>query len=166
MRAARWVVVLAALVAAFVGYRWWNSPDRQIRRVLDDIATRLSHDQPVTGLAAVGALAGLQDDFALDVVIEPGPPAMPLEGRDMLLAAAARLVSATPSLRLDFADAQIAVGADGTSARVACSVTAQLRDTAGRETVDVREMMIEMRIENGRWVVQRATAVNAIEPVS
>lgn len=162
-RALAVVVVLAAIV---FGYRWWNSPRRQINRVLDAIAAGVSHEQPAEGLGAVAAVAGLQQYFTTDVAIEAGGGLPVLVGRDSVLGAAARIRIATPSLALTFVDRQIAIGADGASATVNCTVSATSEDRAGQRNTDARQVVITLRLADGRWLIERAAAVNVLEPVT
>ncbi|MGH9350345.1 MAG: nuclear transport factor 2 family protein [Vicinamibacterales bacterium] len=163
---ARGVLVVVVVAAGVLAYRWWNSPERQIRRTLAAISSRLSHDEPVTGLAAAVAAAGLQELVAREVVIEPGRPFPPLTGRDAVVAAAARLVTATPAARVEVVDLRITIGADGDTARVAGSVVATFHDRAGQRAVEAREVVMTLRRVGGRWVVERAAAVNVVEPVT
>jgi hypothetical protein len=161
-------VGLVALVAAalVVGYQWWHSPERQIRRVLDAVAERLSHDAPATGLAAVSAASGLNAYFSADVTIEPGRPFGTLRGRDTVLAAAAGALSATPFLRIEFEDVSINLGADDRSATVDCTALATLQDRAGQESVDAREVIITMQLVDGRWVITHAQSIEVLEPLT
>jgi hypothetical protein len=41
---ARVAILVVALVAVVAGYRWWNSPERQIKALLSGVASALSHD--------------------------------------------------------------------------------------------------------------------------
>lgn len=164
--AVRLVLVAVVLVAAVVGYRWWTSPERQVRRVLAGVADGLSHDAPASGLGAVAAASALQEYFSPDVTIESMRPTAAINGRDALLATAARLRSTMPSLRVEFVDLQITVGTDQQSGDVNCTAMATLQDRAGQETVDAREVIITMRVVDGRWVITRARAVEVLEPLT
>jgi hypothetical protein len=161
-------VGLAALaaVAFVIGYQWWYSPERQIRRVLDGVAEGLSHDAPHTGLAAASSASGLNTYFSPDVTVEPGRPFGTLHGRDTVLAAAARVLSATPFLRIEFEDVQITLGADDRSATVDCTAMATLQDRAGQESVDAREVIITMQLVDGRWVITHAQSIEVLEPLT
>jgi hypothetical protein len=143
---------------------WWDSPERQIHRVLDAIAARLSHDAPVAELAAAAAATGLQEHLSADVAVEAGAPFPVLAGRDAAIAAAARLIAGTRSLRVEFVDVRATI--TGASADVVCNVTTAVRDRAGQETQDARELNVGMRQMEGRWVVERVKALNVLEPVS
>ena len=162
----RLVAIAAVVIASVVGYRWWSSPERQIRRVLATIAEDLSHDEPVTGLAAVAGAASLQQRFTNDVVIDAGPPFPPIEGRDATIAAAARLRVATPTLSVEFADASVTMDASGAQATVDCTVTATGIDRAGQSNVDGRELTLVLRLVDVQWMVARATAQRVMEPVT
>jgi hypothetical protein len=160
---ARLFLVVAIVAAGIVGYRWWNSPERQIRRVLDAIVERVSHDAPISGLAAVAAANSIQEHFALDTAVEPGEPSRRLVGRGEVASAAARLLMATPTLHLSLEDVETAIGSDETSASVTCRMTAIFQDRAGQATLDLREVTIGMRLAEGRWVIERASA-RRVEP--
>jgi hypothetical protein len=160
-----WVLVTVAAS----GCEWWDSPERRIRRVLEGIADRLSHEAPLTGLAAAAAAAGLQEYLSPDVVIETDAPVLRLTGRDAAVGAAARLVISTPFLRVQFVDVQVTFGGAGQDrdrAEVACNVTVATQDRAGQHTADARELNLSMRQVEDRWVVERVKAVNVLEPVS
>jgi hypothetical protein len=164
--AARIASVIVGIATAAGAYVWWNSPERQIRRVLANVADVMSHDAPVRGLAAAAAAAGLQDSLAADVVIEAGRPFGALRGRDAVVSAAARIFIVTPSMRLEFVDTKVAVAADGRSATIDCSAVATITDRAGQESVDAREVMMTMNRVNGTWVISSAKALDVLEPVS
>jgi hypothetical protein len=163
---ARLGVVALIVAGLVVGYRWWTSPERQIRRVLSGVAEGFSHDAPETGLGAVAAASALQQYFSADVTLESARPAALVKGRDSVLATAARLRSTVPSMRVEFVDVQIAVAADTRSADVDCTAMATVHDRAGQESVDAREVIITMQIVDGRWVITRARAIEVLEPLT
>jgi hypothetical protein len=146
-------------------YLWWSSPEREIRRVLDSVAEALSHDTPTSGLTAVSKVSSLQQYFSSDVTIEAGRPFPTVNGRDAVLAAAARLLSVAPALRVAFEDVQIDVADDEESAAVGCTAIGTQQDRAGQETVDARELRITMRLVDGEWVIAHARAIDVLEPV-
>ena len=161
-------IALAILVVVAVGgaYLWWSSPERQIRRVLSDIAEALSYDAPATALGAASSAASLQPYFAPDVTIEPGEPYGRVKGRDAVLAAAARLRSRAAAFRVEFVDLQVSLAADKRSARIDCTATATVQDGPGQESMDAREIMMTMNTMDGRWVITWARAVDVLEPVT
>lgn len=163
---ARLGVAVVIAAAAFGAYRWWNGPERQITVTLEAIAARLSHDGPVNGLAAAAAAASIQEYLSPDVAIALGRPFAPLTGRDIVVAMAARVLAATPVLRVELVDVEIAMSDDRETANVTCGVTATFTDRAGQQTVDARELKVTLRARQGRWVVERAESVNVMEPVT
>lgn len=167
MTAVRAIAILFLLLGVFGGvYWWWSRPERQIHRVLDALADALSHDMPREGLGAVAAVAGLPQYFAADVVLDPGRPFPVLTGRDAVVAAAARVRGALPVLRLELADRRIEMGADAAQAVVSVAVSARMTDRAGQQSMDAREVKLIMKRIDGRWVIARAEAVAALEPVT
>jgi hypothetical protein len=158
--------VAVTVAAAAAAYFWWYGPERQIRRALASVAEGLSHDAPASGLAAVSAAAALQPFFAVDVTVDPGRPFGAVSGRDAVLAAAARVRSTAPALRVEFVDVRIELAPDNLSASIDCTAMATLHDRAGQESVDAREVMMTMTVQDGRWVITRARAVDILEPLT
>ena len=151
------------MIAASSACGWWNDPERQIRRVLDEIAERLSHDGPVDRLAAAAAVAGLHAYLAPDVVIDPGRHFEPVTGREAAGVAAARLIGSTRALRVEFVDVHIDL--HGPSADVSCSASTVIEDGAAHASRDARELRLVMRLTDGQWVIEQVKAVSALEPV-
>jgi hypothetical protein len=83
----RVAIVAAALAGLAVGYGWWNSPERQIHRMLSEVASVLSHDGVETDLRALAAVAALQTHLRPDVFIDLGRGS-PLQGRQDVMAMA------------------------------------------------------------------------------
>jgi hypothetical protein len=165
-RAVRVAAVAALLAGAAAAWTWWNGAERQIRRTLDGLADGLSHDAPASPLAAVAAVAGMQQYLAEDVVVEAGGRFQAISGRSAVLSAAARVRSAVPAIRVEFVDLRVTVGQEGTSASVEGTASVEITDRAGQRRTDAREVVVEMRTEEGRWVVQRARTVDVLEPVA
>ena len=103
----RAAIVIAALVAVVAGYRWWNSPERQINQLLADVATALSHESAETDLRALTAVASLQTHLATDVSIDMRGNSAPLRGRQEVIATAARVRVSSPMMRVQFFDPEI-----------------------------------------------------------
>jgi SnoaL-like domain len=159
-------LIALVLVGSLLAYRWWTSPERQIRRVLAGVAGGLSHDTPTSALGAAAAASALQSYFAPDVTVELTRPTTVLKGRDHVLATAVRLRAFMPAMRVEFVDQQITVAADNQSADVDCTAMATLQDRAGQESVDAREVIISLRNVDGRWVISHGRAVEVLEPLT
>lgn len=164
-RLFRVVALAAVLLAVSGGWRWWNGPERQIRRLLSEVAAGLGHDGGSRGVADVAAAAALGRHLAVDVLIEPGRPFQAIVGRDAAVAAAAALRAAVPEMRVAFTDVQIGLAPDGVSATVDATVTATIRDRAGAAQVEAREALLTVTRLEGRWIVSQASAVPVLERI-
>src|SRR5512139_1061275 len=87
----RVALVAVALVAVVAGYRWWNSPERQINALLSDVATALSHESAETDLRALTAVASLHTHLTPDVSIQMAEGSTPIRGRQEVIATAGRV---------------------------------------------------------------------------
>jgi SnoaL-like domain len=152
---ARVAIVAVALAATVEGYRWWTSPERQIQRILADVASAMSHESPETDLRALTALAAVQNHLALDVSIDAGPVLGPVSGRQEVLALAARLRASTPMMQVQVFDPEIAL-ADGTAATTRVTLQVTARDAAGEEVASAHVLLIALARVEGHWVVTRA----------
>ena len=148
------LLVLLVAVAAAAGYRWWASPERQVRRILDDTAAALTHAAPDSGLEALTAAAALQPHLAPDITVTPGGDAVPIQGRQEVVAAAARYRAATPMLRVRFYDPVITLG--GEQGQVRATVEVTQRDAAGQDVVAVHAVAASVTRARDRWVVTSA----------
>jgi hypothetical protein len=159
-RVALAVVVLVALVA---GYRWWNNPERHIRRLLSDISSTLSHEQSETDLLTVAKVAALQNYLAPDVSIEMGA-APPLRGRQDAISMAARLRASSSQMRVQFFDPEIQLSGDASgTTRVTVQVTTT--DRGGQEVASAHVVMMTFVRADGRWVVASARILPGDTPL-
>jgi len=108
----RAAIVVAALVAVVAGYRWWDSPERQVNRLLADVATALSHESAETDLRALTAVASLQTHLTADVSIDVNGNSLPIRGRQEVIATATRVRASSPMMRVQFFDPETAISAD------------------------------------------------------
>lgn len=167
MKSARGLVVGAVLIAAAAGgWIWWNSPERQVRRMLAEVAESLSYETPQTPLAAAAGAARLQPLLAEEVVVDAGRPFAPLNGRESVLGAAVRVRAAVSAMRVEFVDVEITLADGGAAATVNSTVTATLTDPAGQQTTDAREVIMDLAAVDGRWTIRRIQAVRVVEPIT
>jgi len=164
-RLVRVTAVVAILLAAVAGWRWWNGSERHIRLLLDEIAEASSRGDEQPGLAGLAAGAALARLLAADVVIEPEAPYQALVGRDAALAAAAALRAAVPGMRVAFTDVRIGFAPDRRSATVSATARLIIPERAGPERVEAREVLLSVTTAEGRWVVSRARAVPVFERI-
>ena len=159
----RRLVLLAVLMPAFYFGWQWLFPDHEteIRALLARIEDGIENedDQGAQGLARVAAL---QNDFAVDATVEAGPPFQRLNGRQAIVAAAARVRVAVRNLDVEFTDVEITIAANGESA--SAFLTAEARfDEAGGRAIDARELEIAFSRTDRRWVVSSVVVVQALK---
>jgi hypothetical protein len=164
--------VLAVIGIALVWLAWtrlFPSDEAQIQAVLARIAASLDNrgaesDQGRTGpgVAGLGRLAALQNEFAADVSVDAGPPFDRLQGRQAVVSAAARVHMAVRNLTLSFPDVSITVANDRQTANAAVTARAEFDGREGR-AVDARELTLQFSRHDGRWLIASVTMVQALE---
>ena len=152
---ARAAVAIAVLAAIFAAYQWWNSPERQIARILTAVDAALTHEEPGTGLDALTAVAELQQYLAPDVSIETGGPSGPITGRQDAVSVAARIRAGSPMMRIQWFDTEIAFEGE-TRAEVRSTAQVTMADASGQEVVDVHQVEARVEKQDGVWVVTAA----------
>ena len=150
----RVAILVAALVVVVAGYRWWNSPERQVNRLLSDVATALSHESADTDLRALTAVASLQAHLAPDVSIDMGG-SPPIRGRQDVIATAARVRASSPMMRVQFFDPDITISGDASgTTRVTVQVTT--RDAGGQEVAAAYTVSMNLVLAEGHWQIASA----------
>jgi len=152
---ARVAIVIAALVAVVAGYRWWNSPERQINRLLSDVATALSHESAETDLRALAAVASLQSHLTPDVSIDLGGRSTPIRGRQEVIATATRVRASSPMMRVQFFDPEISVSGDA-SGTTRLTVQVTTHDSSGQEVAAAYTVAMNLIFADGRWQIASA----------
>lgn len=162
----RLLAILVLIPALYFGWQWWfPSDEAQITALLDHIAESVAgpEDGDSGGpLGAVARAAALQEDFAVDAVIEAGAPFQRLTGRQAIVAAAARVSVAVPNLEVSFPDVDIAVAEDRQTATAVVTAEARFNE-AGRRVMDARELEMTFSRLDGRWVISRVTLIQPLE---
>ena len=70
----RVLLLVALLAACFLGYGYWASDERQIRRLLDDVADAVSQAEGEGGVAGLAEITSLNSYLTTDVTIEATLP--------------------------------------------------------------------------------------------
>jgi MFS family permease len=148
-------IVVAAIVAVVAGYRWWNSPERQINQLLADVATALSHENAETDLRALTAVASLQTHLTTDVSIDMGGNSSPIRGRQEVIATAARVRVSSPMMRVQFFDPAIAISGDS-SGTTTVTVQVTTRDAGGQDVAAAYMVSMNLVLADGRWQIASA----------
>src|SRR5688500_7518974 len=149
---ARYILVVLALIAALMTYRWWNSPERQIGRILTVVAAAFNHDRPDTSLEALSAVAALQQHLAVDITINKDAASGGVAGRQEAIAVAARLRAGTPMMYVQFFDTEIAMQGDS-SAAVRATAQVTTRNQSDEDVVDVHQVSAVVQKRSNQWVV-------------
>lgn len=161
-----WIgAIVVALVAAFGVYQVRNTPERQIRSVLDEVAGAMTHEKPESGLMAAAAATSLQAYLAPRITVDTGRPLGVLTGSQDVAAAAARLRVVTEMMRVEFVDVEVSV-TGGTSATVHATVKITTQRGSDGEVVDARELIASFTQLQGRWVVDSVQQLPVLEPVT
>lgn len=163
----RIIVIVVLLAAAWFGWRYFFPTDEaRIRRGLERIADAVGMDGGEGEVARIARAASMRNELDPDIVVEAGPPFSRMTGRDIVVAAVARLNSSVPDLDVQVRDVQVAVAPDRTTASGSVTVEARFRDERGERVTDARELDLTFRRRDGDWVVSTVTLVRALTPVT
>ena len=110
----RVLLLLALRAACFLGYRYWASDQRQIRRLLDDVADAVSQAEGEGGVAGLAEITSLNGYLTTDVSIEATLPtrAAGIRGVSEVVSTVGRFRAVFPVLTLSFEGATIAIDSD------------------------------------------------------
>jgi hypothetical protein len=157
------LVVVATLAAAgLCGWRAWSpGPEKAIRQRLGELARTASFG-PNEGLLArklnCDKLAGFFADDA-EVRVELDNVVENLKGREKLRDAALGARSAVGSLKLDFRDVNVALGADRQSAEVDLTAMGKV---PGEPDPEVCEFKLLLKRIGGDWMIRRVETVKTL----
>lgn len=152
-------VAIGLVALAVGGYAFWpGSDERQIKRALASLAADFN-ETASDGLGAVARAAQLGSYFSEDVVVDLGTAQ--IEGRDKLIAVAARLQPRTAAFRVTLDDVGVEPSGTEGQADVTLTVSFINRSTVADEpSTNPREFVLRMIKGGGRWRIARATAVD------
>lgn len=166
MTAARALLAAALLALCFLGYRYWASDERQIRRLLDNVADAVSQAEGESGVTGLAEVASLNTYLTADVTIEATLPtrAAAVRGSQDVVSTVGRFRAVFPVVGLSFEDVTVSIGS-GSAATVQAIARTDLRDKEGARDSGVWQVTLSLEQRDGRWVIARATA-EPIEPDS
>ena len=155
----RVLLLLALLAACVLGYRYWASDERQIRRLLDDVADAVSQAEGEGGVAGLAEITRLNSYLTTDVTIETTLPtsAAAIRGASEVVSTVGRFRAVFPVLTLSFEDAMIAIDSDSAATAQAIARTVR-QDRDGASEAEVWRVVLSLERRDGRWVIARATA--------
>ncbi len=157
------LVGVAAIAAAGLwGWRaWFPSPEKAIRQRLGELARTASFGRNEGALARMlncDKLAGFFADDA-EVKLELGNHVEKLSGREKLRDAAMSARLAFASLKVDFHDMNIVVGADRQSAEVDLTAVGKV---PGEQDPQVCELKFLLKRIGGDWMIRRVETVKTL----
>jgi hypothetical protein len=162
---ARALLVLALLAACVVGYRYWASDERQIRRLLDDVADGVSQAEGEAGVAGLAEVASLNTYLTADVTVEATLPtrAAAIRGSQDIVSTVGRFRATFPVVTLSFEDITIAIDSDS-AATARAIARSDIRDKDGVRDDGIWQVVLMLERLDGRWVISHAAAEPATDP--
>jgi hypothetical protein len=158
------VVLLAALAA--LGIWLWTiffpSPEKIIRRQLNEVAKRVSFTADEGTLARLADAQSLAGYFATNVEVNINTRETDRQsfvGRDQITQAALAARSAVGSLNVKFLDVDVTVAPDKQSATADLTVDANV---AGQPEAIVQEVKITLQKIAGQWLITRVATVRIL----
>jgi hypothetical protein len=150
---------LTLLAACALGYLYWASDERQIRRLLEGVADAVSQAEGEAGVAGLAEVAGLNAFLAPDVTIEATLPtrAAAIRGAQDAVSTVGRFRAVFPVVLLSFEDVTISIDSDS-AATVQAIARTELRDKEGEREGEVWRVEMTVVQRDGSWVIARATA--------
>ena len=160
---ARVLLAVTLIGACVLGYWYWAGDERQIRRLLDNVAESVSQAEGEAGVTGLAEIAGLSSYLTPDVTIEATLPtrAAAVRGAQDVVSTVGRFRAVFPVVTLSFDDVMISVDSDSTATAQAIART-EMRDKDGAREAEVWHVVLSFERRDGRWVIARATA----EPVA
>jgi hypothetical protein len=161
----RAVAASVSLTVGLAAYLYWFSDERQIRRLLDDVASSVSQEEAM-GVTGMTEIAGLRTLLAPDVLIDPGPPYRGIvSGPEDVIAAVTRLRIRSPFVLLTFVDVEVSMdGSDAATVHATAKLSS--RTTEGDQHFDAREVVLSIARRDGRWVLTAAKSIPVLDPVA
>lgn len=163
-------VLQIALVVAVAGLAFWlwtvlsPSPERVIRSRLNGLAKTISFSGGGGELAKAYNAQKAADFFTTNVEVELNPGGfepITLRGRDEILQGAMAARSRLTSLKVEFLDMNVSVGADGQTAKVNLTGKA---DVPGERDISAQEFNFMLKKVDGKWLISRMETVRTLAP--
>jgi hypothetical protein len=158
------LMLVVAGLAAWAAWRAWPSDERRITRALEALAADTSVDAVEAPVERLARAARIGAAFTEDATLEPGGHVPAVEGRDAIVALAARLRGTDLTGRLRFADVTVSIDADRNGARTTMTATITTRERqTGGDTTDAREVEMRWVRQDGHWRISRAAVVSTLQ---
>jgi hypothetical protein len=163
----RWLIrfLVLCLLAGVAIWGWhflFPSQEELIRKQLTRLAQAACIRANESQLARMAHAQSLTTFFTPDAHITvdlPGRLERTFDGRDELLEAAGGAQASMSSLKVEFLDVTVQVGADGKSATAAWTIEANL---PGENVPEVQQVKAELKKTEGDWLIERAETVKTL----
>ena len=147
--------ILAMMMIAGVGYRYWPSDERSIRRHLSNLAEALSFPLAESNEERITRIEVLREYFAPDVRIRVDE--RELKSRDEIIQLLSRFEPPPGGVTVEFLNITMAIDAARESATVTLTAKWAIGDQRGVSTAEERVVDVLMRNADGDWVIASAT---------
>jgi hypothetical protein len=165
-RAARAAVLLTLALAVVWGIRVLFPSDEQlVRRALAETASALDAlaGPRTRGLPPLAGAANFAGHFTPDLVLDLGRPFGLIEGRDQLVALAAR--GTAREWHISIGDIRVSPASSG-MALVRLTITATSVASDGERSLERRTLNVGMRRVEKRWLIARVEVVEGGESLA
>ncbi len=158
---------LALLAAVAVSGFWlWTvifpSPEKVVRQIIASVATTATvraGDSNITRAAKATNLTVFFADDAQVILEVAGQASHTLSGRDEIRETALGGFASLTSLKVQFLDVTVRIGADKQTAEVSCTARVSAGDN---KDFGVQEMHFQMKKTDGTWRITRAETVKTL----
>jgi hypothetical protein len=161
-RTLKLAAAIAALVALWLLWGWWHSPQRRIYRRLDALAELLEKDGDEGSLATAATARGVVDFFAPGFFIRAQPYEGDLRDPQELAGAVLRFRGGARRISIGISDRHLNLAPDERSGELlyVAAVTLDRGNGPGRESRRVRSLWIE---DGGQWKISELELLEPIE---
>src|SRR5262245_52442745 len=146
--------ILLAVMVAGIGYRYWPSDERAIRRHLSNLAEALSFPLAESEEERLTRLAVLREYFAPDVRV--GLDGLEFTSRDEIVNRLSRFQPPPGGLNVEFVNIAVTLADDHESATVTLTAKMSSTNSQGVSTLDERIADVTMRNVDDDWVIANA----------
>ena len=158
---------LIAVVAALGLVVWLAIPrlgeQGRIRRRLSELAESVSGGRRPQGAALLAHLARVGNFFTEDVSIKVGDVVPELRGREQVVGLAQRALQHAVNVKVTFADIAVRLEDDERRAQVTATVLVTGASSAEAESVNARELEIDLVKPDGDWLIEAVRPVAVFE---
>jgi SnoaL-like domain len=161
-RGAR-LLILVLAAAAVCAWMWVRSTREEsvVERRLDALAAEIN-ESTTDGFGLLARAVQLGSYFTNDVAIDLGRGTAAIRGRATVMDMASRLQPRTSAFTLRLTDVGVTLGPDRRSAAVV--LTAEfIRRGGGEDSIDARELALDMTKADGAWRIAHLTVVEAFK---